>query len=250
MLRSAVIALSLVILGCESTPILLYHSVGEAYPNSRWVKTDAFRAQMIDLLDRGYTPITAGDLDRIEQGAPPPPQPIVLTFDDGYRNFYLNAYPILHELGIPATMLLPTTRIADSEAGRVHYDIDYLTWSEVKEMAENGIEMGAHSRTHPRLRDLTKEAQRDEIEGSMLDLEAHMGQRPTVFAYPGGSFDGTTRDLVESCGYQSALSVSSGVDGRYERQRISVHVDVDLKTFRKMIEGSWWETSNGVRSSH
>jgi hypothetical protein len=68
-----------------------------------------------------------------------------------------------------------------------------------------------------------------------------------VFAYPGGSLDPVVEHLVQSAGYTSAHSVSAGLNSRYERQRISIHADVDLETFRGMLRGTWWGRSNGSR---
>src|SRR5687767_15016886 len=104
-MRAALGIFALALLGCESTPILLYHGIGEPYPEDKWVTVEAFRAQMELLAGEGYTAITASELDAIERGdAPSPSKPIVLTFDDGFLNFERNAVPVLRELGFRATL--------------------------------------------------------------------------------------------------------------------------------------------------
>jgi peptidoglycan/xylan/chitin deacetylase (PgdA/CDA1 family) len=248
MRRAVIAAIGVSVVACESTPILLYHGIGEPYPEDKWVTVEAFRAQMSVLAEEGYTSITASELDAIERGdAPSPPKPILLTFDDGFRNFETNALPVLREHGFRATFFIPVDRIGDSESTRLHLGVEHSIWPELISLQEAGVELQSHSRTHPRLRDLDANAVREEIAGSKRILEAKLGRPITVFAYPGGSFDAAIAQACADAGYESAHSVSAGLNGRYDRQRISIHADVDLDEFRRMIGGTWWGHSSGAR---
>lgn len=234
--------------GCESTPILLYHSVGEEYPDDRWVSQHQLREQLELLLEQGYTVLTASELDAIElRGAPRPPQPIVLTFDDGYENFLLHALPVLEELNVGATLFVPTDRIGASAEERVSLGARYLVWPELLGLEAEGVDIQSHSSSHPRMRDLADAEALEELAGSKRILERELGHEVTVFAYPFGSVSPRLEDLAEEAGYESAHSVGAGLNGRYARQRISIHAGVDLETFQRMIRGTWWGESSGAR---
>lgn len=234
--------------GCESTPVLLYHSVGEVHDPPRWVSSQAFRAQMQHLLDEGYTVLTAAEYEAIADGkAPRPRKPVVLTFDDGYANFYRSAFPVLQELGLRGTMFLISSRVRRDEGDRSRSPVDFLIWPEVQEMAAYGIDFESHSVTHPHLRGLPAARVREEVVQSRAELEAELGRPVTIFAYPNGSEDGSARHLVEAAGYSAAYSVSSGMNGRFDRQRISVHADMTLGQFADALGGTWWGEASGTR---
>jgi peptidoglycan/xylan/chitin deacetylase (PgdA/CDA1 family) len=243
-----VFGLAVLCAGCESTPILLYHSVGEPFDSPRYVTDARFREQMEYLLGEGYTILTAKDLDAIElDGKPRPHHAIVLTFDDGYENFYFAAFPILRELGIRATMFIITARTGDDEATRVVQPTRSLIWPEISEIEAAGIDIESHSVTHPHLKGMAQKDVVHEVVDSKATLEAKLGHEVTVFAYPNGSEDGRARNAVKQAGYRSGLSVSAGLDGTFDRQRISVHVGDDLRAFAKKIGGTWWGEASGER---
>jgi peptidoglycan/xylan/chitin deacetylase (PgdA/CDA1 family) len=236
------------LLGCESTPILLYHSVGEHFDSPRWVETDKFREQMEYLSDHGYTVLSASELDAIDfDGKPRPRHPVVLTFDDGFQNFYLNAYPVLKELGFHATMFLISSRLADDPSTRVTHPTAQLIWPEILEMQDNGIEFGSHSVSHSPMRGMKRHDMEHEAVDSKRVLEERLGRQVSVYAYPNGSFNNVARDVIERAGYRSAMSVSAGLDRRYDRLRVSVHFNHDLSRFAQAIEGTWWGDESGQR---
>jgi peptidoglycan/xylan/chitin deacetylase (PgdA/CDA1 family) len=249
MAHPAAIGLALVgLAACESTPVLLYHSVGESFDSPRHVSAERFRVQMEWLVGEGYTIITARDLEAIELGSKPRPhRAIALTFDDGYRNFYEHAFPILTELGIPATIFIITSRSGEDEATRVVTPIRHLIWPEILELERAGIDVESHSVTHPHLRGLARDVVYRETHDSKLALEARLGREVSVFAYPNGSEDKVAREVVEAAGYRTAFSVSSGLDGAFDRQRISIHDRDDLAAFRNKIGGTWWGEASGER---
>lgn len=237
------------LLGCESRPILLYHSVGEAVDAPRWVRDEAFAAQLDWLVEEGYTPITASELDRIElDGAPGPARPILLTFDDGYQNFYEHAFPALAARGLRATMFLisgrvgadPGTRFRDERAA-------YLVQSEVREMEAAGIEFQSHSVSHRNLKTLSDPEALAELTASREALLGFLHHPVTVFAYPFGGNEPHTHELVRAAGYRSAHSVSAGLDGAYARLRGSVHLETSVADFARLVGGTWWGEASGAR---
>lgn len=248
-MRGLLLALALASAGCESVPILLWHNVGEPVDPPRWVTDANFGAQLDWILLEGYTPITARELDRIEQGeAPRPVRPIVLTFDDGYENFYTHTFPALDSRGMRATLFLISSRVGEDSAHRFQDErSSYVIWPEVKQMQAAGVDVESHSVTHRNMKELNDQEARAELVDSRRDLEAHLGEPVTVFAYPGGGNAPHTHDLVAAAGYRSAHSVLAGLDGQYARLRASVHQDTSLSDLRRMVGGTWWGESAGVR---
>jgi peptidoglycan/xylan/chitin deacetylase (PgdA/CDA1 family) len=233
---------------CESTPVVLYHHVGEEADPPRWVSSELFAAQMDYLIDQGFTAVTASELDAIEDGdRPPPERAVVLTFDDGYRDFYVHAFPILRERGLSATMFLVAGWVGDSEATRKTDPVPYLIWPEVREMMGHGVEFQSHSLTHPRFDEITIDQARVELVESKRIIEEHTGAPVTVLAYPFGVSSGDVRALAAEVGYSSAHSVIRALDGRHNRLCSSVHHDTSVQRLAEMLGGSWWGQSSGVR---
>ncbi len=234
---------------CESTPILLYHSVGEPIDPPRWVAKEALRAQLVGLLDEGFEPITASELDAIEDGViPGPRQPLLVTFDDGYRNFYDQAFPVLRELGVRSTLFLISSRVEESAEQRSDAPApQYVTWQEVEEMRGQGVEMQSHTRTHRRLRALSDDEIRAELWDSKRELEARLGAEVSVIAYPFGSASSRVERIAEEVGYQSGHGVEAGLGGRMARQRVSVHGEHETEDVSRSLDASWWGRASGVR---
>ena len=124
--------------------------------------------------------------------APGATDAVALTFDDAFANFSRCAWPLLREHGLPATLF-----VVSGHAGRTNAwggrdapripTLPLLDWDALGRLAEEGVTLGAHSRTHPDLRTLTGVALADELEGCAEDIGARAGTRPTAFAYPYGA---------------------------------------------------------------
>jgi len=127
---------------------------------------------------------------------------VTLAFDDGYASAYTNGLPILDAAGLKSTQYIITGSLGQR---------GYMTREQVVAMQANGHEIGAHTRTHPHLSQVTPAQMKDEIDGSLHDL-ADIGIHATSFAYPYGDYDDRVVDVVKSAGYGSARTVSSGYD--------------------------------------
>lgn len=229
------------LLGCESTPVVLYHHVGEQADGARWVSVEQLEAHLDHLVETGHTALSVGEWERVRGGeAPRPERPVVLSFDDGYRNFYRFAYPALRARGLRATLFVITGRVAERAADRQHDEVEYLVWPELRELHEHGIELAAHTVTHPRLDTLSEAEVRAELAGSKRDLEAHLGVPVTVLAYPFGVSSPLVRRVAEEVGFEAAYSVGVGADGRFQRLRTSMHADDDVDAFDRAIGRIWW----------
>ena len=225
-------------------PILMYHSVSDdpesaLSPYYRTVTSPRmFAVQMALLRAEGYRVVTlseglamladqAAKAEGPEQSAkgrphPPASNPVVLTFDDGFRDFLINAFPILQRHGFSATVYLPTAFIGDDRSVLSNIDRrtfkarECLTWSEVAELHQAGIEFGSHTVHHPRLVDLEWPEIENELRESKRAIEEHLGAATCAFAYPYAfpqaekRFAKHFRDVLASSGYQSCVTTAIG----------------------------------------
>jgi len=206
--------------------IICYHCVkDEAFPHLRPAKVTDFENQM-QYLSKVYNPISLERMAQYIQNCTSlPSKAIAVTFDDGYRDNYENAYPILKKYHIPATVFLTTGFIGTGEIPR--WDKEYytadkalmLSWEQVREMSDDGISFGAHTLTHPFLTRIPRKQAQREIRLSRDIIEQHIGRPVTTFAYPSGNFDSEIKELVKDAGYTAAVSTMPG----YNTMREDVH---------------------------
>lgn len=224
-------------------PILMYHYISDPPRGADEIRRDLslpgpdFELQLRYLANEGYQSITMQDLIRhIQQGAPLPPKPVLLTFDDGYKDAFTVAFPLLKKYGFTGTFFIFTKPI--NEENR-----EYLSWQEVELMSAAGMEMGSHSYSHPDLRKLSGDALHREIVGSKEDIEAHI-QRPVLFfCYPSGAYDSRIVHAVSEAGYWGAVTTQQGANhsgvNRLILQRIRVHGEAGLERFDALLNWEW-----------
>ncbi len=213
-------------------PVLMYHYIRPILPHmttsSRWLSVSPkhFRAQMEELVRFGYHTITPDDLaDAVAGTRALPSQPVLLTFDDGYRDQYDVALPILKANGLSATFFV----VSDYS-----HIPSYLTNDQIRELDRSGlITIAAHTRHHVGLVDVSPSARRDEIFGSKKTLEEIVGHPISAFAYPYGNFNEEVKKLVKEAGYRTAFSTRLGSihtsSSLFEARRIRVLDDEHLE---------------------
>jgi len=184
------------------------------------VTPDTFEAQMKYLASAGYHPIRISDLtDYLLNGTQLPSKPIVLTFDDGYRDNYENALPVLKKYKFPATFFIIAQFIDDQKPG-------YMTWDQVEDLAIEGMEIGSHTLDHIDLRGKSRSVQASEIAGSKAMIESRIGTPVESFCYPSGQYDAQTISILRSTGYLAATTEIQGMyqssNDTYQLRRIRV----------------------------
>lgn len=191
-------------------PILTYHYIG-GNPNPKdrrrdalSVSPDIFEQQVAYLVKEGYTTISLDTLAAAMEGkASLPSNPIVLTFDDGYIDFYLNAYPILKKYHLNATVFIPTGLVGQPS---------YMTWDQIVQIHRDGwIQFEAHGVTHRDLTIVPAEEREFELVQSKKDLEQRLGTIVNWVAYPYGKFNALVLKEAQRAGYVGALTTMSGV---------------------------------------
>jgi len=162
--------------GTVVAPILLYHHIATNPTSSRYyVEPDMFARQMQWLYDHGYKTISVTTLiNTIKNGGLLPERPVVITFDDGWQDVFVNAFPVMQKFGFYGVSYLITSRIGGSGV---------VTADQVRQLLQSGWEIGSHSRTHPNL-DEHHELISDEMNGSRTYLETTFTVPVNTLSYP------------------------------------------------------------------
>ncbi len=234
--------------------VLLYHRVTDKLPpHELAVPVAVFRRQM-EYLAKNCDVLSAEDLLKVLSGhdasvvcASSRRPKVVITFDDGYKDNYTNAYPVLKELGLPATIFLITGMIGtDKKRPRYQHlpSPDMLSWSDVKEMAAHKVTFGSHTVDHPRLGTLPVQEQKNEIEQSMAVLGSWLkeGETLPVFCYPYGDYNQETLKILAELGVRAACTGVCGINDAkthpLELRRIGVDGRDSLFDLRKKLAGA------------
>lgn len=234
-------------------PILMYHSIsgnlfGISHPfyhihtlptvfseQMRWLRSQGYRT--LDLPDAWAALNSGADLSKT----------VVLTFDDGYRDFYTEAMEVLTQCGFTATIFLATDRIRQTSA-RVE-GADYLTWDEVRELHRHGIQFGSHTVTHADLRSLEPAELEFELGQSKEVIEQNLGAPIDSFSYPFSfpeedkSMVRFVEDLLENFGFDYGvcriLGRASRKNNKLFMPRLPVNNWDDTRLLRAKLEGGY-----------
>jgi len=221
-------------------PVLMYHEVTDLATTSSplAVSPEAFADQVAYLHDAGFTALTAGTLPAILAGGAGrlPERPVVVTFDDGYGDFYANAMPLLKQYGLTATVFQTTGWV-----GLEGTEKRMLNWRELAEVADAGIEIGAHTCKHPQLDQLPDDLLHEELYASKSLLEDKLGMAVPGLAYPFGYSSRKVRQVARDGGYAYAYAVGNAMTtssaDRFALPRMTVQRGTTIDSFRSMVNG-------------
>lgn len=213
-------------------PILMYHSIDYEKGNSLRVPKEDFYLQMKYIKENGYTSISFDDLyDFLSGKRKAPKKPIAITFDDGYEDNYVNAYPILKEFGFKATIFAITNEIDKNNA--------YIKSKQIQEMINNGISVESHTLDHNDLASLSYKAQYEILKKAREDLEAMEGKKIKYLAYPSGRYNSFTERAARDAGYIMAVTTkpgfASGSNGYLFLHRVRINSGRSFQDFIKSI---------------
>jgi peptidoglycan/xylan/chitin deacetylase (PgdA/CDA1 family) len=214
-----------------AVPVLLYHHVADTdEPRRYYVSPENFDEQISSLKDWGYTAIPLSLLvEAMLNGAELPPRPVVITFDDGYRDVYQNALPVMQRYGFVGTIYIIMDQIGVG---------GYLNAKQIAQLIEQGWELGSHSQTHANLRKSGVSIEK-ELTGSKETLELLFDTPVRSFSYPYGSATPAITQLVKASGYRSAVGIGASITHRtknlYYLSRNEVQGTFDLVTFAGLL---------------
>jgi len=214
--------------------VVMYHRVRDDDKDpDMTVSSVTFQKQMAYLKKH----FQAVSLDELMRGleAKKVKDTVAITLDDGYEDNYSNAYPILRDFDLPATIFLIS--------GESDLYEDMLTLEQIRQMQPHKILFGSHTISHPILTELDKEAAFREIAGSKKELETKLNSTVQFFAYPKGKryhFNGAIKAFVKEAGYEAAFCTENGyVDkdsDRFEVRRIGIR-NVPMFVFKTRLSG-------------
>jgi peptidoglycan/xylan/chitin deacetylase (PgdA/CDA1 family) len=230
-------------------PILLYHSISaEATAGYRPFAVDPgrFRAHMELVAHAGYRTLTVRELGAIlaDPSGRVPERTAVITFDDGFDDVHREALPVLEQLGLTATAFLVTGFLGGTSrwlAATGEGDRRLLSWTQVRELAAAGIEIGSHSHSHPELDTLPADLAGEELRRSRALLEDGLGAAVTSFAYPYGYHTSELKGLLRQNGYEAGCAVKHALsherDDRWALGRAVVSADTSDEQLTAWLDG-------------
>lgn len=219
--------------------ILTYHSISNKIEPDETVSPEEFERQLQYIIKKNYKVLSLEEaIKYLQTDFEKVAGTIVITFDDGYRDNYYNAYPLLKKYNLPATIFLISDFIKNNGN-------KYLSLSQIREMKDNGISFGSHTISHRILVKLTNEEVIKEIKDSKVTLESQLGRSIGFFAYPVGTradFNDKTKRIVKTNEYECACSNIYGMNGEnsdmFELKRIGIETTDNFFIFRKKLDGA------------
>lgn len=219
-----------------SHPFYHIHTLPAVFSEQmRWLRSEGYRT--LDLPEAWAALNSGEDLSKT----------VVLTFDDGYRDFYTEAMEVLTQCGFTATIFLATDRIRQTSA-RIE-GADYLTWNEVRELHRHGIQFGSHTVTHADLRSLEPAELEFELGQSKEVIEQNLGAPIDSFSYPFSlpeedkSMVRFVEDLLENFGFDHGVCRVLGRASRKSKRlflpRLPINNWDDTRLLRAKLEGGY-----------
>ncbi len=232
-------------------PVFMYHYVEyvkdqrDTIRKSLNITPATLENQIQTLKDAGFTFITVADLGSIlDGGGDLPPNPVILTFDDGHRDFYTDVFPLLKKYNVKATAYIVPGFLGGS---------DFMEPDQVAEIADSGlVEIAAHTINHAYLKGKDLKTVEKEVSVSKIMLQDEFHVPVVSFAYPYGAFDQQAINAVKAAGYKTAVSTIFGIEvnqgNRFfiERIRPGGRVGAELINFIKTFKEP---AQNAVKST-
>lgn len=196
-----------------TVPVLMYHRVNPIVIDRNTVSVNYFALQLDYLSCQGFTALTLSQLYEGLSGTKKlPPKPVVLTFDDGYADNLTYALPLLQRYAMRASVFVITDMVGQKCSWLKDHECNQLmTWEQLEQWLEAGMEIGSHTHTHPRLNRLPEEELQAELATSKGILEMRLKTKIDVICYPYGDFDDRVIHSVKKAGYKAGLAIFENV---------------------------------------
>jgi len=199
-------------------PVLAYHKIDQPTYDIKlrgaFTSPKNFAKQMLYLKKQNFVFYTASELiDYYRQNSVFPDRAITVTFDDGWKDNYTNAFPILRDLQIKATIFLVPSCIGQTTVkvvGDGESEREHLALTDIRAMSDYGIEFGSHTLNHKLLHQISPSEIEFEVSESKKEIENLLQKSCRVFAYPAGFFTETAQAAVKNAGYIAAFSTVYG----------------------------------------
>jgi len=214
-----------------SIPVLYYHSVSTVPKNEICMPPSEFEKQMAYLSEQGYHTVSVTQIyDFFTGKGTLPDKPIAITFDDGYKDNYTNAFPTMKKYGFTGTIFVIAENIGSN---------NILTWDDLKALIKEGWQIGGHSMTHVDLTKLDSPKLTEEVKNSKLSLEKKL-EPIKSFCYPFGAYNAKVEKAVQDAGYLIGFTTDRGWADRKTdlllQHRIYCFASMGMKEFEKRLQ--------------
>ena len=219
--------------------ILYYHRIGipsNGRKQRLTVWPDRFKRQMNFLSQMGYQTLSMDEFTDAVTSGHIPPKKFIITFDDGFLDLYEHAYPVLKKNNFKAIIYVLAEKEKSEWAKALELPaFKLLSWDLIKELSDNGIEIGSHTCTHPDLSVLTDKEMEREIIRSKEIIEDKIGKPVHHFCYPFGRFNLKTKEILKQAGYLTSCTTQKGQNfsdcDLFELNRIVVGKSMNMLRF-------------------
>jgi peptidoglycan/xylan/chitin deacetylase (PgdA/CDA1 family) len=222
---------------------LCYHAVSPTWPAQLSVTPESFGRQVEYLAERGYRGVTLSEAVLGDVGG----KAVAITFDDGYASTLSLAKPILDRFGMPATLFLPTNFVGGGPmawpgidhwiGGEHEKELVPMSWDDARSLADDGWEIGSHTRSHPHLSEIADDRLEEELVGSREECERKLDQPCRSLAYPYGDYDERVIAAVERAGYAVAGTLPAQIHAPRPLAwpRVGVYYQDNMRVFRAKV---------------
>ncbi len=220
-------------------PVLMYHKVGNIPANPAVISLENFDRHMSYLARNAYSPLTMDGLYNYLHGKKSklPVKPVVITFDDGYRDIYEDVLPVLKKYHLKATLFLIASKVNK-----------VFTTRELQEMQRQGLEIYSHTYSHADLATLDEKRQEKEIASAKEVLTRLTGKKQVYFAYPLGHYNPTTLRILKKHGYKMAFTNQKGWAGQADDplllKRIYLGNMIPFSAFKERLNNPKYKLAN------
>ncbi len=227
-----------------AVPVLMYHRISDLTPQEAksplvrdlTVSPRDFEEQVAHLVQNDFAVLTVYDVQTaLLNRTPLPKKAVVITMDDGYRDNFEQAFPILRRHGIPATVFVVTSVVGDAK---------HLSWPHIAQLQKNAWAFGSHTVTHPDLTQVPAHHLTIELASSKSELERRTLSPITTIAYPSGRFDDRVVRETQRAGYLTGWNKGGGPvrpgDDPFRLPRVRVHGRTSLADFKRKIWSGIW----------
>lgn len=235
----------------------MYHNIatppGHGKLHSLYVTPRMFKFQMWYLKAAGFKVVPLHEIISFTRGLIPDEKLVALTFDDGYRDFYNNAYPVLKMYGYPSTVFIVSDLVGKAnfwDCRELKILKELLDWDKIIELRDNGVVFGSHTKTHPFLSKLSTSEIEDELSGSKAALEKRLGLPVEFLCYPYGNYDERAVVAAKKAGYLGSVTMNRGLihrgDDPFEIRRSFIRINTHPLLFVLKLHSSY-EDRKGLR---
>ena len=190
--------------GESNITVLMYHRIGDNdYPSTN-ISKELFEEHIKYLVEKNIKVLPLTELSKyLKKKINLPKKTVFITFDDAYKSFFQNGFPILKKHKLPFSIFVSSHYVSKAE------ESDFMSWSMLKEVSKSDGLILNHSKSHESLLEIDIQTVKKEIEQNQIEIDKNVGEQPKIFSYPYGESSKNVEDVVKLLNYEIAFSQHS-----------------------------------------